>query len=512
MTSRFLQAVRPFMSITPEVVKPTREVHFNEKLIWTFAALVIYFIMASTPIIGADLGEADPFAFMRTITASTQGSLAELGIGPIVTAGLIMQILVGSKIINVNMGDPEERSLYTGAQKVMSVLMTIIEASAFLIGGTYGTDLDLYSQLAIISQLLAAGIIIILLDEMVQKGWGLGSGISLFIAGGVGLQIFQGFFAANPMLEGPGDPGSPEAITSYRGIVLAFIAWATQTDPLNAIVHLFFRYSPIESDHLNLPSLSLLSVIATMVVFVIVIYFESMRIEIPISYAQYKGIRSTYPIKLLYVSNIPVILTSAVFADIYFIAQMVWSTTGRETSNNLLSDILGTFKQDPTSNQYIPTGGLVYFLTPPRSLIGELGVFDISGGGEFLISSFIRALIYAVILIILSIIFSVMWLETAGMGSRDVANQFLQSGMQMPGWRRSKKIVERRLEMYIPTIAVIGGLFIGCLAAFADFLGAIGSGMGILLSVSIMRQYFELISKERVAEMNPALRGFLGIK
>ncbi|MHA2306851.1 MAG: preprotein translocase subunit SecY, partial [Candidatus Hodarchaeales archaeon] len=111
----------------------------------------------------------------------------------------------------------------------------------------------------------------------------------------------------------------------------------------------------------------------------------------------------------------------------------------------------------------------------------------------------------------LSVIFSVMWLETAGMGPRDVANQFLQSGMQMPGWRRSKKIVERRLEMYIPTIAVIGGLFIGSLAAFADFLGAIGSGMGILLSVSIMRQYFELISKERVAEMNPALRGFLGI-
>ncbi len=506
MTSRFLQAIRPFMSITPEVVKPSREVHFNEKLMWTLTALVIYFVMASTPIIGTELGEADPFAFMRTITASTQGSLAELGIGPIVTAGLIMQILVGSKIINVNMGDPEERSLYTGAQKVMSVLMTIIEASAFLIGGTYGTNLEPTQQLAIIAQLLTAGIIIILLDELIQKGWGLGSGISLFIAGGVGLQIFQGLFAANQMDEGP-----DFVVTSYRGIVLAFFAWATQEDPISAFVHLFFRYSPIASDNLNLPSLSLLSVIATIVIFIIVIYFESMRIEIPISYAQYKGIRSTYPIKLLYVSNIPVILTSAVFADIYFIAQMVWSTTGRENSNNLLAKFLGTFEQDPTSNQYVPTGGLVYFLTPPRSLIGELGVFDISGP-DTLMLSFIRAIIYAIILIVLSVIFSVMWLETAGMGPRDVASQFLQSGMQMPGWRRSKKIIERRLEMYIPTIAVISGLLIGCLAAFADFLGAIGSGMGILLSVSIMRQYFELISKEKVAEMNPALRGFLGIK
>jgi preprotein translocase subunit SecY len=95
------------------------------------------------------------------------------------------------------MGDPEERSLYTGAQKVMSVIMTIIEAVAFLIGGTYGKpeDLQLTGQIAIIAQLLAAGLIIILIDEMVQKGWGLGSGISLFIAGGVGLQIFTGLFS-----------------------------------------------------------------------------------------------------------------------------------------------------------------------------------------------------------------------------------------------------------------------------------------------------------------------------
>ncbi|WP_455143705.1 preprotein translocase subunit SecY [Candidatus Hodarchaeum mangrovi] len=502
MTSRFLQAVRPFMSITPEVIKPTREVHFNEKLVWTFAALVIYFVMASTPIIGADLGEADPFAFMRTITASTQGSLAELGIGPIVTAGLIMQILVGSKIINVNMGDPEERSLYTGAQKVMSVLMTIIEASAFLIGGTYGSNLTLPDQLAIIGQLLTAGIIIILLDEMVQKGWGLGSGISLFIAGGVGLQIFTGLFSVQVLYEGP------QNVLSNRGILMAFLAWLTTEGPLVAIGTLFFRYNPNTSYNLNLPSLSILSLIATIVVFIIVIYFESMRVEIPISYSQYKGMRSTYPIKLLYVSNIPVILTSAVFADIYFIAQMVWNAAGREAaSNNLLAQILGLFEVDAASEQFVPKSGLVYFLTPPRSLVGDLGVLDPSNPA----GSIVRAFVYAIILIILSIVFSVMWLETAGMGPRDVASQFLQSGMQMPGWRRNKKIVERRLEMYIPTIAVIGGLFIGTLAAFADFLGAIGSGMGILLSVSIMRQYFELISKERVAEMNPALRGFLGI-
>ncbi|MFX0204444.1 MAG: preprotein translocase subunit SecY, partial [Candidatus Hodarchaeota archaeon] len=240
-------------------------------------------------------------------------------------------------------------------------------------------------------------------------------------------------------------------------------------------------------------------------VFIIVVYFESMRIEIPISYSQYKGIRSNYPIKLLYVSNIPVILTSAVFADIYFIAQMVWNASGGDGTSDPLALFLGTFRVDETTQQYIPQSGLVYFMTPPQSFVGDVGFINVIKP----IESVLRALVYAALLITLCIIFAAMWLETAGMGSNDVARQLLQSGMQIPGWRRSKKIVERRLEMYIPTIAVIGGFFIGALAAFADFFGAIGSGMGILLSVSIMRQYLDLISKEKITEMNPALRRFL---
>ncbi|MHA2105861.1 MAG: preprotein translocase subunit SecY, partial [Candidatus Hodarchaeales archaeon] len=114
MTSIFLQAMRPFMKITPEVLKPSREVRFNEKVLWTLGALIIYFIMTITPVFNLDgllIREGpDPFEFLRTIMASQRGTLAELGIGPIVTAGLIMQILVGSKIISVDMSDPEERA------------------------------------------------------------------------------------------------------------------------------------------------------------------------------------------------------------------------------------------------------------------------------------------------------------------------------------------------------------------------------------------------------------------
>jgi protein transport protein SEC61 subunit alpha len=501
MTSKFLQVLRPFMSITPEVMKPKKEVKFNEKVLWTFGALVIYFIMSSLPIFGtATQGTSDPFEFLRTIMASNRGTLAELGIGPIVTAGLILQILVGSKIINVDMGDPEERSLYTGAQKVLSVFMTIFEGGAYIIGGAYGPMGQLGNQaiLLIMTQLLAAGIAIILLDEMIQKGWGLGSGISLFIAGGVATQIFWHAFyfsQANVPDEHP------------LGTITAFISLAL--DPnyglLGAIGQLTFRP--------QLPTGSLIAIGATIVVFLVVIYFESMRVEIPVSYAEHRGFRGKYPIKLLYTSNIPVILVSAVFADLYFIAQMLWNVD----KGNILVQILGQFTTNNTTQKIEPTGGLVYFLTPPRGIFGygaviptlELSpnVIDFAA----LTSSLPRAAIYALAMIVLSVFFSRMWIETAGMGPKDVSKQLLDAGMQIPGWRRSKKTIEKRLEMYIPAAAMLGGLFIGVLAAFADFLGALGTGTGILLSVSIMRQYFDILVKERAAEMHPAIRDFLGI-
>ncbi|MFX0205041.1 MAG: preprotein translocase subunit SecY [Candidatus Hodarchaeota archaeon] len=487
MVSKFLQVMRPFMSITPEVHKPEREVKFNEKVIWTLVALIVYYLMTQVPIYGVEIDDpagSDPFFWVRTIMASSRGTLAELGIGPIVTAGLIMQILTGSQIIRVDMNDPEERALYTGAQKVLSVFMTIFEGMAYIIGGAYPGADSLGDQLLILSQLIAAGVAIILMDEMVQKGWGLGSGISLFIAGGVATQIFWGLFAT---------VGGSDDL--YRGSVLALLQAISEDGVIDGIDKTFIRKGG-EPD--------VLGIFSTVIAFVAVIYFESMRVEIPVSYAKYRGFRGKYPIKLLYVSNIPVILVSAVFADIYFVVQMLANTYNKDNSNVFLN-LLGEFywpgdilPDGGAAQRATPKSGLVYFITPPR-------------GPSAVLEDIPHALVYAFIMIILAIGFSAMWIETAGMGPRDVAHQLISAGMQIPGWRSSQKIIEKRLAMYIPTAALLGGLFIGVLAASADFMGALGTGTGILLSVSIMRQYFEILVKERAAEMHPALRDFLGI-
>ena len=196
MAGKFLKFFSPFIRIMPEIKQPQREVSFKEKFIWTVVVLIIYLIMSTIPLYGVDLSEStDYYYWLRVILASQRGTLTELGIGPIVTAGLIMQLLIGSKMIKINMADPYDRAMFSGAQKVMAMFLTVFNIIVYLINGAFGPNLGLGNMVFIILQLLVAGLIIILLDELLQKGWGLGSGVSLFIATGVAGQIFWNCFS-----------------------------------------------------------------------------------------------------------------------------------------------------------------------------------------------------------------------------------------------------------------------------------------------------------------------------
>jgi protein transport protein SEC61 subunit alpha len=108
----------------------------------------------------------------------------ELGISPIITSGLVMQLLAGSRIIEVNQSIKEDRALFNGAQKLFGILITVGEAIAYVVSGMYGdlNTLGAGNAILIIVQLFSAGMVVIILDELLQKGYGLGSGISLFIA------------------------------------------------------------------------------------------------------------------------------------------------------------------------------------------------------------------------------------------------------------------------------------------------------------------------------------------
>lgn len=138
MVGRFLSLFKPLARIVPEIKKPERRVRFNEKIFWTALVLVVFLVMSEVPLYGITKNALGELAALRIIFASSRGSLMELGIGPIVTAGLILQLLAGSSMIKADMGNPEDRSLFTTASKVFSIVLTGVQSSAYIIGGMYG--------------------------------------------------------------------------------------------------------------------------------------------------------------------------------------------------------------------------------------------------------------------------------------------------------------------------------------------------------------------------------------
>ncbi len=469
---RFIELFKPIARFFPDIKSPDRKVAFNEKIFWTVIALIVYFVMSQVPLYGVSTaGLNDPLGALRVIFASNRGTLMELGIGPIVTAGLILQVLAGSKMINLDMNNPEDRSLFTSASKILSVVMTVFEALAYILGGTYGT-LPGTTEVVILLQLVGAGLIVLLLDEMLQKGWGLGSGISLFIAAGVASTIWWDCMA----------PMGPMADGHYLGALIAFGQSLVVRQNLRAI---FARPQ-------GLPDM--VAFLTTVGIFLIIIYFNGMRVEIPVSYARYRGFKGKFPLKLFYVSNIPVIFAAALFGNIYFISQLIWQRYNN-TNSNFWLNLLGKFVIQ--GQQYQPSGGLVYYVVPPRSI-------------ALVAQDPIRALVYTLLLIIGCVFFAVTWVEVGGMDSAAVARQLLDSGMQIEGFRRSEIPIRQMLERYIPTVTIVGAILIGLIAGSADFLGAFGSGTGILLTVGIIEQYYQILVQERITELYPAARGIFG--
>ncbi|MGD0203545.1 MAG: preprotein translocase subunit SecY [Candidatus Bathyarchaeia archaeon] len=476
MPGRFLGLFKPIGRVLPEIKKPERKVSFNEKIFWTGLVLIIYLVMAEIPLYGISASAQSSFSSLRVIFASNNGTLMQLGIGPIVTAGLILQLLAGSSIIECDMSNAEDRGLFTSASKVFTILLTGIQTSAYLISGMFGTITG-SATLVIFFELLSTGVIVMLMDELVQKGWGLGSGISLFIMAGVAQSVIWDTFSPTTGL-------FVGSLSAYLSHGQTFLSWVVGTA------------SGVYP--------SLIGLFATIGAFLVVIYLNGVRIELPMSYAGYKGFRSRYPIKLLYVSNLPVIFASALFANVYFFSELLWSSQGRPApGTNLLFRIIGDFNVTTSgtgtsaSTNIVPVGGLAFFTTAPANI-------------EQVLLNPLRAAAYLGILVAFCAVFSLIWLEVGGLGPAKVAKQLMDSGMQIPGYRRSGRPIEAVLKRYIPVVTVLGGIIVGCVAASANFFGAFGTGTGILLSVGIIYQYYELLMQERAAEMYPAFRRILG--
>jgi protein transport protein SEC61 subunit alpha len=342
---------------------------------------------------------ADPFYWMRVILASNRGTLMELGISPIVTSGLVMQLLAGSKIISVDQSLKDDRALFQGAQKLFGILITVGEAVAYVLSGMYGdvNDLGAGNAVLIIMQLFFAGIVVIILDELLQKGYGLGSGISLFIATNICENIIWKAFSPTTINAGRG--------TEFEGAVIAlFHLLITRTDKVRALKEAIYRQ--------NLPNLW--NLMSTCLVFLVVIYFQGFRVDLPVKYTKYRGQNGSYPIKLFYTSNIPIILQTALVSNLYFFSQLLY----KRYSTNPLVQLLGRWQDVDAGmgSNSIPVGGLAYYVSPPTSLADIM--YDP-----------IHAIFYLTFILSSCALFSSTWIEVSGSAPKDVARQLRDQDM-----------------------------------------------------------------------------------
>ncbi len=444
----------------PEVNSPTeKKLSFNIKLKWTLMILGAFFIMSNIALYGADPGFLEQFEFLAVILGTNFGSIISLGIGPIVMASIILQLLVGSQILNIDTSTSEGKKFFQGLQKLMVFFFIIFEAIIYVMMG--GIKAAPGFTTIVIFQLILGGLAILFMDEVCQK-WGFGSGVSLFIAAGVGWQLITASFGFL------GTEGQFQA----SGKIIALVVSLMSADSQGAL-------------------LAGAAIVATILLFLVVVWVQNLKIEIPLSYDRLRGYSMKWPLQFLYASVIPVILTSALIANFTLFGGLIQNWLGRPT-----------FLGNIVNGQ--PVSGFLYW-------IGSTNVVERIITGSWEMSLIGQTLGHIAFYMFFCALFSVFWVKTSGMDAGAQANNILKSGLQIPGFRKDHRILESILSRYVMPLTVMGGLAIGLLAAIADILGTLVAGTALLLGIMITFQFYQNIAQQHAMDMNPAMKKMMGV-
>jgi preprotein translocase subunit SecY len=454
-------------SYFPEVESPTqKKLPFKEKLKWTLIILISFLAMGHIPLFGLGQNALQQFEYLSIILGASFGSIISLGIGPIVTASIVLQLLNGSGILKFDLTTPEGKASFQALQKILSLFFLVFESFIYVFMGglappasLVGTPAFFSLQMVLVLQLILGGYMIILMDEVISK-WGFGSGVSLFIAAGVSQGLFLRAINPLPSLTNP---------EISAGAIPAMFQFLARGAPDQAF-------------------LLLGSILATLFVFAISVYGQAMKVEIPLSFGRVRGQGVRWPLNFIYTSNIPVILIAALLANFQLWARLL-QNWGRPW--------LGTFVGNT------PATGFVTWIHPPN-ILNKIFTANLTG------LDVAQALSYFLFMILGSIVFSYFWMQTSGMDAKSQAKQISAYGLQIPGFRNDQRVLERLLDRYIKPLTVMGAVLVGFLAASADLLGALTSGTGLLLAVMIIYKLYEDIAKQHMMDMNPMMRKFMG--
>ncbi|MEK6757658.1 MAG: hypothetical protein AABX88_00880, partial [Nanoarchaeota archaeon] len=315
-------SLQKIFEFIPEVRKPEeKKLGFNVKMKWTLIILGAFFILANIPLFGLSSNALERFEYLAIILGTDFGSIISLGIGPIVMASIILQLLTGAGIINIDITTTEGKRFFQGVQKLLVFFFIIFEALVYVL--MQGLQAVPGFAGLVVFQLCLGGIAIFYMDDVMQK-WGFGSGVSLFIAAGVSWRIFTSAFQ---FLDSQGRNclvGFTEGKTACSGKILVLI---------QSIITKF----PVEFMS------AFGAILATILIFLLVVWVQSLKVEIPLSFGRIRGYGVKWPLSFFYASVIPVILTAALIANIQLLGGLI-ENAATPCLNEATIECVGTAK------------------------------------------------------------------------------------------------------------------------------------------------------------------------
>ncbi|MFZ8838519.1 MAG: preprotein translocase subunit SecY [Pyrobaculum sp.] len=455
-----------FLTIIPTVSRPQRKIPLSRRLFWTVVVATVYILMTITPLYGVahaqqQQGTQQAQLLLSIIFGTAYGTLAHLGIGPIVIAGILLEVFAFSGLLNLDLNKREDRLKFTLLLKWTALGIAALEAVAYVLAGQFGEVTPLGGVLIIV-QLLIATVIIILLDDLMSKGWGIGSAISLIIFLGVSRQIFLSLFSWDFVKD---DNESLHLYGLLPALGAALYDLFTRGDA-TALVGLVDRPVVLNGQITYLPDF--VGLLSTLVLAFVILYLEMMKVNIPVTAGQYRGIKFTIPLRFVYVSVLPIIFTTY--------------------SLLLVGQLLLPFAENPVISEIVQ----VIFL-PHRFFFNVPAL-----------------ILHYLLYVALAIAFAWVWVQLAGLSAEDQARQFTRSQLHVPGFRQSEKILAKILERPINALTIISGFLAGSFAALGNILGVWGGGAGLILLIEIALQYYALVMREQMMEMYPGLKQLLG--
>jgi protein transport protein SEC61 subunit alpha len=460
---RLVDLAKPFLPLLPEIELPYEQLSFDDKVVYTVGCSFLY-LFAQLPVFGAAKSVSDPISFLRPVFGAEKGTLLEFGVFPIISSGLIFQLLAGLKVLKVNLATRADRELFQTLQKLFSIFQYFVLTNIFIATGYFGYNLSLWQIGWINLQLVGAGFTFTLAAEILDKGYGFGSGALTFVTVNVSTNFFASIFG---MDSAPTTRGFERS-----GAIINFITNIRSKPFKNAIIDSFTRS--------YLPNLTQFYVTAA--TFAVAIYLQNFRIELPIRSNKVRSVANIYPIRLLYTGALPLAFSYVVLFYLNIIGYTIVNLIFKNEPTQLAVKILGHYTTTGFSTDLvIDKPSVLYFLTPSSGLLSSL-------------LSPLRTLSFFTVILTTSAYFSNAWSLISGSAPKDIANQFKEQGISLSGRRDIS--ISKELQRVIPVAAVSGAAVLATVAQVGEIFGSNGNGAAILIAVGTAYSFLEIIAQE----------------